>query len=365
MSFKCGIVGLPNVGKSTLFNALTRSGIEAQNYPFTTIEPNVGIAKVADNRIDYIASKVNPISTTFARVEFVDIAGLVKGASQGEGLGNKFLNHIRMVDAIVQVVRCFDDENITHVSGAVDPMSDIDTINTELLISDIQILENNITKMTKLSKNNDPLLRSRLAKVTKVHDALLEGTLAITLFQKYPELIDSVEEYNLITAKPIVFVANVREDELHIDNEYVKIVSKYAASVGRPLVKISARVESEISQLDEEDLPEFLSSLGLEYSGLELLASAGYEALNLITYFTAGEKEVRAWSIMKDTQAAAAAGKIHTDIERGFIRAEVCSYEDFVAHGSVNAAKEAGRVRLEGKDYVVQDGDIMYFRFNV
>lgn len=367
MSFKCGIVGLPNVGKSTLFNALTKSNIEAANYPFNTIEPNIGVARVADKRISYIANRVNPLTTFYARVDFVDIAGLVKGASTGEGLGNKFLGHVRMVDAIVQVVRCFDDENITHVNGKVNPLNDIDTINTELLIADLQVLENNITKLQKLSKSNDPKIKSQLADLQKVHAALSDGTLAITLLEENPDLGASIEEFNLITAKPVVFVANVREDELHSgnDNDYVKAVAEYASSVGRPLVRISAQLEAEISELDEADVPEFLASVGLEHSGLELVASAGYEALNLITYFTAGEKEVRAWSIEKGTNAASSAGKIHGDIERGFIRAEVCSYADFVEYGSVAAAKEAGRVRLEGRDYIVEDGDIMYFRFNV
>lgn len=364
---KLGIVGLPNVGKSTLFNSLTKAGAESANYPFCTIDPNVGVVMVPDDRLKKLGDLYHSKKVTPAVIEFVDIAGLVKGASKGEGLGNQFLSNIREVDAIVHVVRCFEDANVVHVDGVVDPMRDIETINLELIFSDIEILERRIAKTSRGAKN-DKTLAKELALLERVKSHLEQGKLAKSL-----ELEDEDEQiwflsYNLLTAKPVIFAANVCEEDLADDGEgqpYVSKVRDYAAQEGCEAFVICAQIEQEIAELDDDEKQMFLEELGLSESGLDKLIKASYSLLGLISYLTSGEDETRAWTITKGTKAPKAAGKIHTDFERGFIRAEVVNYQDLLDCGNYAAARDKGLVRLEGKDYVVQDGDVILFRFNV
>lgn len=366
MGLSCGIVGLPNVGKSTLFNAITQAGAESANYPFCTIDPNVGIVEVPDERLDKLTELVVPKQTVPTAFEFVDIAGLVKGASQGEGLGNKFLAHIREVDAIVHVVRCFQDENITHVSGKIDPISDIETINLELILTDIDTIERKIERSRKNLKGGDKKVADEVACLERVKEILYEDKPARSIELSDEEAL-VLRDLHLLTMKPVLYAANVSEGEAgnSDDNPYVKLVREYAASTGAEVVPISARVEEEIAELEGEDKVMFLQELGLAESGLNRLIRAAYKLLGLYTYFTAGVQEVRAWTIRKGTKAPQAAAVIHTDFEKGFIRAEVVGYDHLVTAGSMNAAKEKGWLRLEGKEYVVNDGDVMHFRFNV
>ena len=361
---KLGVVGLPNVGKSTLFNAITKAGAEAANYPFCTIEPNVGIVPVPDERLDKLAALYDSKKITPTVLEFVDIAGLVKGASRGEGLGNKFLSHIREVDAIVHVVRCFDDENITHVDGSVDPKRDIDTINLELIFSDLEIVTKRIDKARTLSKGGDKKYAEEIALLTKIKQTLEAGE-PVRKMEFTDEEKEMVDSYFLLTTKPVIYCANV--DENHIDGNisYVEQVKEFAKGDKAEVIVLCAKIEEEISSLDEEDKKLFYQDLGIEKSGLDVLVSACYDLLGLISFLTAGEKETRAWTITKGTKAPQAAGKIHTDFEKGFIRAEVVDYQTMLECGSYNAAKEKGKVRSEGKDYVMQDGDVVLFRFNV
>ncbi|MEB5918745.1 redox-regulated ATPase YchF [Enterococcus innesii] len=366
MALTAGIVGLPNVGKSTLFNAITKAGAEAANYPFATIDPNVGMVEVPDWRLQRLTELVRPKKTVPTTFEFTDIAGIVRGASKGEGLGNQFLSHIRQVDAICHVVRCFDDDNITHVEGRVDPLADIDTINLELVLADLESVNKRYTRVAKIAKTKDKDAVAELAVLDKIKPVLEEGISARSIeFTDEEQRI--VKSLFLLTTKPVLYVANVAEEDVadYETNAYVNKVKEFAASENAEVIVISARAEEEIAELEEEDKAEFLEALGIEESGLDQLIRAAYDLLGLATYFTAGEQEVRAWTFRKGIKAPQAAGIIHTDFERGFIRAETVSFEDLNQYGTMQAAKEAGRVRLEGKDYVVQDGDVMLFRFNV
>lgn len=365
---KLGIVGLPNVGKSTLFNSLTKAGAQAANFPFCTIDPNVGIVPVPDKRIELLGEMYKTKKVTHAAIEFVDIAGLVKGASKGEGLGNQFLANIREVDAIVHVVRCFEDTNVIHVEGNVNPARDIETINMELIFSDIEILERRIAKVAKQAKM-DKTLGKELAMLEELKKHLDDGRVARTFeIPEDEDLQAAFQEYNLLTAKKTIYAANVCEDDLvndGADNAYVAAVRELAKEEGNLVFVISAKLEEELSELSDEEKIEFLAELGVESSGLDKLVAASYELLGLISFLTAGEDECRAWTIKKGTKAPQAAGKIHTDFERGFIKAEVVNYQDLLELGSLSAAKEKGIVGLEGKEYVVQDGDVILFRFNV
>ena len=363
---KLGIVGLPNVGKSTLFNSLTKAGAESANYPFCTIDPNVGVVPVPDERIDVLTKMYNSKKTVPAVIEFVDIAGLVKGASKGEGLGNQFLSNIREVDAIVHVVRCFEDTNVVHVDGSINPLRDIETINFELIFSDIEILDRRIAKSSRAANNNKEIAKE-VEFMKRIKEHLENGKLAITFEVDGEDEEAWMAEYNLLTRKPVIFAANVAEDEVaeDDDNEYVKAVKEYAKDYDSGVFKVCAQIEQEISELEDDEKKMFLEDLGLAESGLDKLIRASYELLGLISYLTSGEDETRAWTIKRGTKAPQAAGKIHTDFERGFIRAEVVAYKDLVENGSMVAAKEKGLVRSEGKEYVVQDGDVILFKFNV
>lgn len=362
-----GIVGLPNVGKSTLFNAITRAGAQAENYPFCTIEPNVGVVDVPDARLAVLHEMYQSKKTTPAAVRFVDIAGLVKGASKGEGLGNKFLEHIRQVDAIAHVVRCFEDADITHVEGAVDPIRDIGIITTELCLADLETVEKRREKLLRAMKSGSKEAKAEASLIERVASSLSEGRPARQLDFSEEEAA-LLRELTLLTMKPTLYVANVAEDEAATaekENPFVQRVKEYAAAEGAEVVAISAKVEAEIAELSGEEAKEFLAAIGLAESGLDRLIKKAFSLLNLMTFLTAGPDECRAWTITRGTTAPKAAGKIHSDIERGFIRAEIVTYDDFVAAGSTAAAREKGKVRLEGKEYIMQDGDVTYFRFNV
>lgn len=364
---KLGIVGLPNVGKSTLFNSLTKAGAESANYPFCTIDPNVGIVTVPDERLEKLAALYNSKKVTPAVIEFVDIAGLVKGASKGEGLGNQFLSNIREVDAIVHVVRCFEDTNVVHVDGSVNPLRDVETINLELIFSDVEILERRIAKTTKGARN-DKTLAKELDLLNRLKSYLEEGNLAKTFEVNDDDEKELLVSYNLLTYKPVIYAANVSEDDLSDDgasNSYVGEVRNYASETDSEVFVICAQIEQEMSELDDEEKTLFLEELRLTESGLDKLIKASYKLLGLISYLTSGEDETRAWTIKNGTKAPQAAGKIHSDFERGFIRAEVVNYQDLLDCGSYSAAKDKGLVGLEGKDYVVKDGDVILFRFNV
>lgn len=364
---KLGIVGLPNVGKSTLFNSLTKAGAESANYPFCTIDPNIGIVPVPDARLDVLAKMHNSAKIVPAAIEFVDIAGLVKGASKGEGLGNQFLSNIREVDAIIHVVRCFEDSNIVHVDGSIDPLRDIETINLELLFSDLEILERRYAKLVKSVKGDKTLVKEKeLVENLKKH--LEDGNMAKSYETADDDEALMLESFNLLTGKPVIYAANVSEEELADDaagSSYVNSVREYAKDEGSEVFVICAQIEQEIAELDDEERKMFLDDLGIKESGLEKMIRASYSLLGLISYITSGEMETKAWTIKKGTKAPQAAGKIHSDFERGFIRAEVVSYDNLTEQGSMPAAKEKGLVRSEGKEYIVQDGDVVLFRFNV
>lgn len=365
MALTAGIVGLPNVGKSTLFNAITKAGALAANYPFATIDPNVGIVEVPDTRLTELEKIVNPKKTIPTTFEFTDIAGIVKGASKGEGLGNKFLSHIREVDAICQVVRAFDDENVTHVAGRVNPIDDIEVINMELVLADLESVEKRLPRLEKLAKQKDKTAVNEVRILTQIKEVLENGQPVRSIDfneedQKY------VNQAQLLTAKKMLYIANVGEDEINdADNEKVKTIREYAEQEGSEVIVISAKIEEEIATLDDEDKEMFLEDLGIKEPGLNILIRKAYELLGLATYFTAGVQEVRAWTFKEGMTAPQCAGIIHTDFERGFIRAEVTSYDDYVAYNGEQGAKEAGKMRLEGKEYIMKDGDVVHFRFNV
>ncbi|MBF2757917.1 MULTISPECIES: redox-regulated ATPase YchF [unclassified Staphylococcus] len=365
MALTAGIVGLPNVGKSTLFNAITKAGALAANYPFATIDPNVGIVEVPDTRLNKLTEMVEPKKTIPTTFEFTDIAGIVKGASKGEGLGNKFLSHIREVDAICQVVRAFDDENVTHVSGRVNPLDDIEVINMELVLADLESVEKRLPRIEKMARQKDKTAEMEIRILSRIKEALENGDPVRSIDfndedQKY------VNQAQLLTSKKMLYIANVGEDEIgDEDNDKVKAIREYAAKEDSEVIVISAKIEEEIATLDDEDRAMFLEDLGIEEPGLDVLIRTTYDLLGLSTYFTAGVQEVRAWTFRQGMTAPQCAGIIHTDFERGFIRAEVTSYDDYVEHGGEQGAKEAGKQRLEGKEYIMQDGDIVHFRFNV
>jgi len=363
MGFNCGIIGLPNVGKSSLFNALTRSEVQSKNYPFCTIDPNIGLVPVPDRRLKILSDYIDPLKTTPTTIEFVDIAGLVKGASKGEGLGNQFLSHIRRVDAIAHVVRCFDNPDIAHIDENIDPERDIEIIEMELLLADLQILTNAREKIEKQAKFGDKSIKERLNMLSFLVEEVGRGTKLINIDDK--KVVEAMKGYNLLTLKPTMYIANVDEEGLIKENQYVSILNNAAKKENISVIKMCCKLEEELAFLEENERKEFLHEMGVEHAGLERVVTLGYKLVNLITFFTAGKKEVKAWTLKKGGCAVEAAGKIHSDIARGFIRAEITDFDIFCHYKSMNRIKEVGKIRLEGKDYIMKDGDIALFRFNV